>query len=240
VKVTIDGQVDTQATATPEGGALVVVSGDYTVAAAALDAAGRALPLGEGNEVQPMVGQRVEVSGARFHPSTYAAVYVHDPDGDISPVLGEPVIIGAVLVDDSGMFTGSWVLPDEVVAGEYVLQVGGTTSRLEALSANLGMAVQQSRDRSIRITGERMVQRALARRVFVTGVTENLDGEQVQARVKLRGQTTYIRGSMRTVRDDEFTWQRRTKKKVYVYFETVSSNSELVRSNRIILRQVGR
>ena len=241
VQVTIDGQLDPQATATPDAGAaVVVVSGDYTVDAAALDPAGRALPLGEGNQVQPMAGQRVAVSGDGFHPSTYAAVYVHDADDDSSPVLGEPVIIGAVLVDDSGMFTGAWVLPDEVVAGEYVLQVVGTTSRLEALSANLGMAVQQSLDRSIRITGERMVPRALARRVFVTGVTENLDGERVQARVKLRGETTYRQGSMRMVRDGGFSWQRRTKKKVYVYFETVSSSMERVRSNRIILRQVGR
>lgn len=241
VKVMIDGQVDPQATATADGNsAVVVVSGDYTVNAGALDPAGRVLPLGEGNQVQPMVGQRIEVSGARFHPSTYAAVYVHDPDGDASPVLGKPVIIGAVLVDDSGMFTGAWVLPDEVVAGEYVLQVVGTTMRLEALSANLGMTVQQSLDRSIRISGERMVPRALARRVFVTGVTENLDGQLVQARVKLRGETTYRQGSMRMVRDGGFSWQRRTKKKVYVYFETVSSDSERVRSNRIILRQVGR
>ena len=240
VKVTIDGQLDSQATATPDGGSVVVISGDYTVDAAALDAAGRALPLGEGNQGQPMAGQRVAVSGDGFHPSTYAAVYVHDADDDSSPVLGEPVIIGAVLVDDSGMFTGSWALPDEVVAGEYVLQVVGTTMRLEALSANLGMAVQQSLDRSIRITGERMVSQNLPRRVFVTGVTENLDGERVQARVKLRGETTYRRGSMRTVRDGGFTWQWRTKKKVYVYFETASSSMERVRSNRIVIPRVRR
>jgi hypothetical protein len=239
--VTIDGRLDPQATATPDANsAVVVVSGDYTVDAGALDPAGRALPLGEGNQVQPMVGQRVAVSGDGFHPSTYAAVYVHDMEPGVRKVLGEPVIIGAVLVDELGMFTGAWALPDEVVAGEYVLQVVGTTMRLEALSANLGMSVLQSLDRSIRITGERMVPRALARQVFVTGVTESLDGERVQARVKVKGETTYRQGSMRTVRDGEFTWQRRTNKKVYVYFETVSSDSERVRSNRIILVQVGR
>jgi len=240
VKVTIDGQLDSQATATPDGGSVVVVSGDYTVDATALDASGRALPLGEANEVQPIVGQRVEVSGARFHPSTYAAAYVHDAEDDTPGVLGEPVIIGAALVDDSGLFTGSWALPDEVVAGEYILQVVGTTSRLEALSANLAMTVTAAQARSITISARRDITRSGAQRIEVFGRTEGMDGEVVQARVRYPGQSRYFSGSTRRVEAGEFAWQRLTNRRLYVYFQSVGADGQKTRSNRIVIPRVRR
>ena len=67
--------------------------------------------------------------------------------------------------------------------------------------------------------------------VFVTGTSTGLDGEQVRAHVKLRGQTTYRPGRLVGVTTDgTFTWQRTTGKKTYVYFTGAS-----VQSNRVII-----
>jgi len=69
--------------------------------------------------------------------------------------------------------------------------------------------------------------------VIANGVTTNLVGQTVQARVHLSGEVDYYDGSRRVVdANGEFTWQRISNKKVYVYFRTLD---EQVRSNRIII-----
>jgi len=66
------------------------------------------------------------------------------------------------------------------------------------------------------------------------GETTGLVGARLQARVHLSGEINYYGGSRRTVaQDGSFTWQRRTNKKVYVYFRVVDDTA--VRSNRIII-----
>jgi hypothetical protein len=86
--------------------------------------------------------------------------------------------------------------------------------------------------RKIQITGSRGADADLPT-VVVNGVTTGLVGATVQARVRLPGELSYVNGSQRTVRDDgSFTWQRKTKKTVYVYFRTLGGD---VRSNRVII-----
>jgi hypothetical protein len=86
-------------------------------------------------------------------------------------------------------------------------------------------------NRSIVITGSRVADDP--RRVQAQGTTTGLVGATVTPRVKLAGQTEYTTGSgTRTVdAQGEFTWQRNTSKKVYVYF--VATNG--VRSKRVII-----
>lgn len=86
---------------------------------------------------------------------------------------------------------------------------------------------------TIVITGSRGTGEDRIGRVVVRGVTTYLAGALVQARVHLDGEVDYYDGSTRRVSDDEtFTWQRKTKKKVYVYFTTEDAS---VRSNRLII-----
>jgi len=85
---------------------------------------------------------------------------------------------------------------------------------------------------SIVITGNRAEIRGRPG-VIATGVTNNLVGVTVQARVHLSGEIEYYDGSRRVVNaNGEFTWQRMSNKKVYVYFRT---QDEQVRSNRLII-----
>lgn len=68
-------------------------------------------------------------------------------------------------------------------------------------------------------------------RVRVTGTAANLTADQVRTRVRLQGQKGYRDGVTRPVSSSgNFTWQRTTSKKVYVYF-----TADGIRSNRIII-----
>jgi len=117
-----------------------------------------------------------------------------------------------------------------VTPGQYILQIVGTTAGGGLLSADLGLDVLDVDTRSISITGQR-VKKAKPAQVKVFGRTWDLNGQKVTARVKLAGQTRYSTGSSRLVKVGDFTWQRKTGKKVYVYFK-----ADGVRSNRIIIR----
>jgi hypothetical protein len=79
---------------------------------------------------------------------------------------------------------------------------------------------------SIAIVGSRD-----GRSVSARGTTTGLVGAQVRAMVRLPGETAYSPGAARTVGDDgSFTWQRRSGKKTYVYFQ-----HDGIRSNRVII-----
>jgi len=86
---------------------------------------------------------------------------------------------------------------------------------------------------TIVITGSRGTGEGRIGRVVVQGVTAYLAGALVQARVHLAGEVDYDDGTTRRIQENNtFTWQRLTKKKVYVYFTT---EDRTVRSNRVII-----
>lgn len=84
--------------------------------------------------------------------------------------------------------------------------------------------------KSIVITGSRDA--SDDRFVTVKGTTTDLAGKQVIPWVRFPGQTDYAAGTgVRTVSaDGTFTWQRKTGKKTYVYFELLA-----VRSNTVVI-----
>ena len=87
--------------------------------------------------------------------------------------------------------------------------------------------------KSILITGSRTTVKDRPG-VKATGTTVGLAGTTVQARVHVAGEVDYINGSLRTVAPDgTFTWQRKTGKKVYVFFRSLAD--PVVRSNRVVI-----
>lgn len=233
IEVIVDGDVDPDASGGPNDtdNGLVITGSTYGLDVQALAPNGAPVPLGPEASLQAYERHRVTVDGNGFQPSTYVAVYVLNPvlAQSSGRALAGPVQIGTVLVGGRGTFAGSFLLPAQVVPGQYILQIVGTTASGGLLSADLGLRVLDVDTRSISITGNR-VRNAAPPRVKVFGRTWDLNGQKVTARVKLQGQSKYSTGSSRTVRVGEFTWQRKTGKKVYVYF-----NSNGVRSNRIII-----
>ena len=73
-----------------------------------------------------------------------------------------------------------------------------------------------------------------AGRAVVNGVTTELAGKVVQARLRFAGQADYTDGATRRVSNNEaFTWKRKTNKKLYVYFTT---EDRTVRSKGLIIK----
>jgi len=236
--VIIDGVPDPNATggsnATDNG--LVISGPGYGIEVQALAPNGAPVPLGPDASLRAYERQRITVDGRGFKPVTYVAVYVLNPvlAGASTRALSQPVRLGTVLVGTNGTFAGSFVLPASVVPGQYILQVVGTTAAGAILSADMGLEVLKIDTRSISISGQR-VKKAKPAQVKVVGRTWDLNGRPVTARVKLQGQTQYFSGSSRIIRDGRFTWQRKTGKKVYVYFQ-----ADGIRSNRIIIAKAPR
>ena len=70
--------------------------------------------------------------------------------------------------------------------------------------------------------------------IKVSGIADGFDdGAKVKPYIRFPGESSYTEGSARpVVTDEEFTWQRKTGKKVYVYF---LSEDGSVQSNRVII-----
>jgi hypothetical protein len=77
---------------------------------------------------------------------------------------------------------------------------------------------------TITIVGSRQ-----GRAVVVDGSTTGLDGGQVQAMVRMAGQTQHVPGAIRPVDNaGRFTWQRATGKRTHVYFISGDATSNRV------------
>ena len=138
------------------------------------------VPLGPDASLRAYERHRVTVAGNGFQPSTYVAVYVLNPvlAGQSSRTLSAPVQIGTVLVGGRGTFAGSFVLPQQVTPGQYILQVVGTTATGGLLSGDLGLDVLDLDTRSISITGYR-VKKAKPAQVKVHGQAWDLNRKKV-------------------------------------------------------------
>jgi YVTN family beta-propeller protein len=83
---------------------------------------------------------------------------------------------------------------------------------------------------SILITGSRGVGKESGL-IRVVGSASGLDGQQVQARVRLAGQAGYRSGTIVSVGSDgSFSWQRKTDRRAFVYFRAPE-----VRSPRVVI-----
>ena len=100
-------------------------------------------------------------------------------------------------------------------------------------SAEVNVVVTQDVDRSIVISGQRATVSGKPG-IMVDGIADGFEnGAKVKPWIRFPGETAYASGSARpVVSDEEFTWQRKTGKKVYVYF---TSEDDSIRSNRIII-----
>jgi len=133
---------------------------------------GAPVPLGADASLPTNERHRANFDGNGFVPHAYVAVYVLNPvlAGQSARALSAPVQIGTVLVGGRGTFAGSFVLPQQVRPGQYILQIVGTTAGGALLSADLGLDVPDIDTRSISITGQR-VKKAKPARVKVFGRT---------------------------------------------------------------------
>ncbi len=145
---------------------------------------------------------RISVSGDGALPGSTTAVYALP--AQVVPAtrsISEPVLVGSVVVAESGTYAGSWLVPAALEVGDYLLQVVATPAAGGVLSASTPLRVLPDDARTIMINGSRAGE-GEGRRVFAQGTTTNLEGATVQARVKLAGEARYRSGSTRVVEDE--------------------------------------
>ena len=144
----------------------------------------------------------------------------------------EPIELGTVDIDETGFFAGLVVMPNDVPSGDYTVQIVGTASDGGLRVINIGVRVTNSQsieDPTILLVGSRE-----GRFIRVEGLTTGLEGQRVAPWLRLPGQTTYAKGIARRVVDETgaFSWQRRTNKKVAVYFATDDRSAT---SSRVVI-----
>lgn len=121
-------------------------------------------------------------------------------------------------------------------SGQWVASAGTpfTASPAAINSGTASIAFTSRSSKSITITGERSTVSGKPG-IKVDGATTGLaSGGVVKPWVKFPGQSTYESGSARPPIDSagNFTWERKTGKKIYVYF---SDDTGKIRSNRIVI-----
>ena len=185
-----------------------------------------AVPASPPREVQATAGDR-EVLVSWTPPATtgtfpITAYQVDDSTGNNSCLLnvapGDPL---------------SCVIEDLTNGTAYSFRVRALTGAGWGAWSDFTADVTPEPGPSIMITGTREGKFAA-----VAGVATGLVGETLIPRLRFPGPHPYKDGEARPVVDDagDFTWQRQTRKKVYVYFFT--EDREL-RSNRVIIRPRG-
>ena len=141
-------------------------------------------------------------------------------------------------------------------AGTYTLQVGNAADTVTSYaipaasttavsstvrgvtagvaSANLVIEVTDVASKSITIVGERTTVSGKSG-IKVDGIVEGIeDGKTVKPFIRFPGETTFTEGTARpAISGGEFTWQRKTGKRVTVY---VTSDDGLVTSNRVTIQ----
>lgn len=178
------------------------------------------------------------------------------PSPTPEPVPPAPVVVDVTAGDDTAAVEFIPIQDDSVLGYEYSLDdstwIGGepritqspimigslepgTTYRVRVRATNAAgpgeasapvqFTTREAPTITIVITGARD-----GRRINVSGTTTNLVGEPVSARIKLRGQRSYMTGRVQPLVDSagNFTWGRKTGKKAYVYFQAAGVRSNTV------------
>jgi len=184
--------------------------------------------------VQP--GRQAGTAGTGFAPDSAVAIIL-DPPVQTSPAVRTPragsTELGSIAVGKGGSFTGAVDLPAGLTPGAHTLQAVGYTPEGKTRAVSLGIEVIPSGAPTILITGSRD-----GGRVRVTGATTGLaPGTTVKPRYHFQGQVKYTTGVARPTinTSGNFTWQRKTGKKIYLYFAAGK-----VHSNRVVIPRAPR
>ena len=146
--------------------------------------------------------------------------FTGSPTFSISPALPAGLSINPLTGVVSGTPTEAQTRTDHVITATAGAESATSTLQVTVAAAPvITMVVSGSRDA------------ANPRLVKVTGTAPALVGQQVTPHVRFRGQPAYTAGLARPIIDAEgrFTWERKTPRKLYVYFTAAG-----VVSNRLI------
>ena len=112
----MDGE-EVNATVTRSDNALVVSAGDVSATVYGLNTAGQKVALDADGNLQLEQQDRVVVSASGYEPGSDAEIWIRS----------EPTKLATVKVDASGRFSGTFLLPGKIDAGDHRVVLAGTT-----------------------------------------------------------------------------------------------------------------
>jgi len=199
---------------------------------------GRPLRLGPNETLILDAERQVRSTGTGFLPGSQVDVYMDPPVllqtgttglwlRDVALRAAEATKIGSFTVAADGSFSGDATLPEEIKAGEHVLQAVGFSPTRQARAVSLGVIVRPWIEL---IKGPRTAD-GRHDRIRASGETGGLEsGIRLAPFIRYRGQDAFTRGraSITVQTDGTFAWTRQVKKSkglgAYVAYTDTRSN----------------
>jgi uncharacterized repeat protein (TIGR02543 family) len=111
---------------------LALKADDWTLNLAVKDLAGNSAPLDTKNRVVAEAGQYAHTSGTGFRPNAPVNVYI----------FSTPILLGILMTDENGNFTGELPVPTGLAIGDHLIQVNGYAPEGDIRSASIPVVVQ--------------------------------------------------------------------------------------------------
>jgi uncharacterized repeat protein (TIGR02543 family) len=111
---------------------LALKADDWTLNLAVKDLAGNSAPLDNKNRVVAEAGQYAHASGTGFRPNAPVNVYI----------FSTPILLGILMTDENGNFTGELPVPTGLAIGDHLIQVNGYAPEGDIRSASIPVVVQ--------------------------------------------------------------------------------------------------
>jgi hypothetical protein len=223
----------------PEGTGLTVEGPGFDMRLKALGADGEPLELRANGNLLLEADRSARSEGSGFRPSTDVTFTVETeaPGPSARGLVEGPLSIGTLPVSVEGEFAGIVTLPEELLPGDYVLQVSGVTLDNRPRSLFLGVTVVDE-VASITLIESRRTPAGRHDRIRVSGTTTGIDpGSTLVPYVKYAGSARFVPGKVSiTVRaDGTFTWTRLVHRKrvMTAYAAYVDARSSEVTWQRI-------
>jgi len=155
---------------------------------------------------------------------------------------GAGTLASSVTTDDEGKGVVYYTAPDGF--GTALITAAGATSQwvttavagapASVRTIQTTVRVSEAGSKTITIVGERGTVKGKSGVIFEGATTGFAVGATVKPWIRFPGQTSYSEGSARPTVSavGDFTWMRKTGKKIYVYF---TNDDDSVKSNRVIV-----
>lgn len=232
--VFVDGQpLNAKVSRNSLGTGVSIEASDFSLDISGLGADGSPRPLASTGVLQVSPGRGIASRGSGFAPGSRIGVYLDPPIGATTATRVSTTSLGEVTVAANGSFVVDVDLPLDLSVGAHVLQIVGASPAAAVRAIALGVSVVNEIPdvgQTILVQGSRQ-----GRSVRVVGGSTGLTGERLVAMVQLPGERGHSvgRASPLVTEDGTFTWQRRTGKKLAVFFRTTD---ESTRSARVVIQ----
>jgi hypothetical protein len=225
----VDPNVEVQPNPTMNG--LNIEGDNWTMELDGLGPDGKPLDLGPNNSLRLAIENEVVTEGTGFLPNSDVDLYINPPvatqGSTVRTQAGEAIYVGTVKTNARGVFSGTATLPEDLPAGEHVLQAVGYSPTFKARAMSLGVSV----DAWIVLDQGTRKANGVHDRIITGGTSEGIPaGARLTPLIRYSGQRTFQQGkaTITVAADGTFRWTRKIKTTrgltAYVTYQDTNSN----------------